>query len=266
MDRLRAHYLVERELADRLRMSASHERGRLYGEVYDELFRRVPDHPQLTNGPAVREGDMRWQLRLLGRFLESGMSFLEVGAGDCRLSLAMAPRAQRVVALDVSEEIASAVRRPDNFELVISDGRRVPLPDSSVDLAYSNQLMEHLHPDDVEGQLRELVRVLRPGGRYVCVTPHRYSGPHDISAFFGCEPTGFHLKEYTVGGLRAAFLGAGFTRMDVVINARLRHFVVPAVTATGLERTLDRLPAGVRRKAARSPLRMILGSRVVGVA
>ena len=47
-ERLRHHYLVERELADRLRNAPDAERGRLYPQVYDELMRRVPDHPQLT--------------------------------------------------------------------------------------------------------------------------------------------------------------------------------------------------------------------------
>jgi predicted SAM-dependent methyltransferase len=34
----------------------------------------------------------------------------------------------------------------------------------SVDLAYSNQLMEHLHPDDASEQLANVYRALKPGG------------------------------------------------------------------------------------------------------
>ena len=47
-ERLRLHYEVERELSDRLRAASAEERATLYGEVYDELFRRVEDHPQLV--------------------------------------------------------------------------------------------------------------------------------------------------------------------------------------------------------------------------
>ena len=47
-EQLRHHYEVERELADRLRSASREERKQLYAGVYDELFRRVPDHPQLT--------------------------------------------------------------------------------------------------------------------------------------------------------------------------------------------------------------------------
>jgi hypothetical protein len=45
---LREHYEVERELADALRRAGPHERRSLYATLYDELFRRVPHHPQLT--------------------------------------------------------------------------------------------------------------------------------------------------------------------------------------------------------------------------
>ena len=47
-EELRQHYDVERELADRLRTASKDERRTLYAEVYDELFKRVPLHPQHT--------------------------------------------------------------------------------------------------------------------------------------------------------------------------------------------------------------------------
>ncbi|MBY0395940.1 MAG: hypothetical protein K2X91_05630, partial [Thermoleophilia bacterium] len=40
-----AHYLLERSLSDRLREADRDERRRLYGVVYDELFRSLPHHP-----------------------------------------------------------------------------------------------------------------------------------------------------------------------------------------------------------------------------
>src|SRR3954471_20422068 len=83
------HYLIERELADRLRRSATAERGELYSIVYDELFTRVPNHPQLTrvSTPATVEQVVRDKMRLLSNFLAPELTFLELGAGDCRLTL-----------------------------------------------------------------------------------------------------------------------------------------------------------------------------------
>ncbi len=48
VEQIREHYEIEKELADRLRLSSRAERRQMYGRVYDELFRRVPHHSQLT--------------------------------------------------------------------------------------------------------------------------------------------------------------------------------------------------------------------------
>ena len=53
-----------------------------------------------------------------------------------------------------------------------------------------------MHLADAEAQLREMQRVLSPGGAYWCRTPNRVTGPHDISCFFDQVATGFHLLEY----------------------------------------------------------------------
>lgn len=57
--------------------------------------------------------------------------------------------------------------------------------------------MEHLHPDDAYEQLQEIYNALIPGGIYICITPNRLSGPHDVSQYFDSIATGFHPKEYT---------------------------------------------------------------------
>ena len=47
-EQLLEHYNIEKELANRLRNASKEERRHLYTFLYDELFRRVPLHPQLT--------------------------------------------------------------------------------------------------------------------------------------------------------------------------------------------------------------------------
>lgn len=156
-ERLRAHYEIERELADRLRDAEPEARKTLYGNVYDELFAGVPDHPQLTvtTNEAQRRRDVDGQLAFLTRFLEPDTVFLELGAGDCALALAVATSARRVYALDVSESITAEARAGGVVQVVLSDGVSVDVPEGSVTLAYGDQLMEHLHPDDARVQLRQ---------------------------------------------------------------------------------------------------------------
>ena len=55
-EQIREHYEIEKKLASQLRDATREERRSLYSSLYDELFRRVPSHPQLTDkaGPSQR--------------------------------------------------------------------------------------------------------------------------------------------------------------------------------------------------------------------
>jgi hypothetical protein len=110
----RRHYELERRLADRLRHAGREERSRLYREVYNELFRELPDHPQLRKkqDPARRAMEVASERQLLARFVGSDSTLLEIGAGDCALSFAMAKVAKTVLAVDVSDEITRGVDPP----------------------------------------------------------------------------------------------------------------------------------------------------------
>jgi SAM-dependent methyltransferase len=263
---LRADYAVEKELADRLRRAPADDRARLYPILYDEMFRRTPRHPQLRQkaSPAAGARLLRRQLTLLRPFLRPETSFLEVGAGDCALSFAVAGAVRRVYGADVSAVIAEATRTPANFELLLTDGVSIPLPAESVDLAYSYQLMEHLHADDAVILTREIARVLKPGGAYLCVTPSRVSGPHDISKYFTDEAAGFHLREYAYGELHAVLRAAGFATVTPYLAAGGVHFRYPAAVVRAAEALLGRLPRPARRRVASSlPARLVLGLRVV---
>lgn len=266
LDRLREHYEVERELADRLRAATADERRRLYAVVYDELFRRVPDHSQLARkrDPGVESEALEMQMGMIAPFLTSESTFVDVGAGDCALSIAIASTVRCVYAIDVSTEITAGLSLPSNVEVRISDGVEIPVAPESADVIWSNQLMEHLHPDDALEQVRNIYRSLKPGGRYICVTPHRLTGPHDISRHFDQVATCFHLKEYTVRDLWNVFRSVGFSEFRILAGGRGRYRAVDARVATVLERALGRVPIRSRcTLVSRLHLNAVLGIRVV---
>lgn len=264
---IRAHYEVERELAARLRNAPPAERRRLYASIYRELYRRVPDHPQIVRkiSAEATARSVRRQMAFLRRYLGPGTVFLEVGAGSCALSIEAAGRVGTVYAVDVSEMISSRDLLPGNVRFVLSDGCSVPVPEGSVDVAYSHQLMEHLHPDDALEQLGNVYRTLKTGGIYICATPNRLNGPHDVSKYFDAVATGFHLKEYTITELAGLFGRVGFSRVQPVIGGNGVYSPFPLFPLSVLERALGRLPAGTRgRLAAALPVRAFLGIRIIG--
>ena len=268
-EQLREHYEIEKELAARLRTASREERRTLYSSLYDEMFRRVPLHPQLTRKASEAETrlDVERQMRGLRSFLRPDSTYMEVGPGDCALAREVAKSVKRVYAVDVSDEITSSATMPDNFELILSDGCGVPVPPGVVDVAYSNQLMEHLHPDDASEQLKGILNSLVPGGCYLCTTPNRLTGPHDISLYFDEVATGFHLREYSVSELKALFESVGFTGFKAYLGARGVYVRFPVTVLTVTERSLGALPPRLGRAVAHSlPFRLMLnGIRLAGV-
>lgn len=253
-EQLREHYEVERELADRLRRASKEERRRLYGVVYAERSARIPHHPlvRAAADPEARAGAVEPQARLIRRFVGPLDSFLEIGAGDAAVTLAVAPYVTRATAVDVTDALAPA-RGPAGFEFLVFDGFELPLPAASIDFVYSNDVVEHLHPEDLGDHLRGVLRALRPGGRYLCVTPNRLSGPHDVSRHFAETPQGFHLREYTLSELADTVAAAGFRGAETLTSVS-GYAVgrVPGIRVSRVvEAALELLPHRMRRRAAR---------------
>lgn len=263
---IREHYEIEKRLATRLRNSSKQERQTLYSEVYDELFLRVDHHPLVAQkqDKTRRNQEIRDSIRFLSRFLNPTSTFLEVGPGDCALAFAVADMAEKVYAVDVSVEIMSRTGCPENCHLLLSTGCDIPVPPESVDVAYSKDLMEHLHPDDALEQLRNIFDALKPGGVYICRTPNAISGPHDISRFFSDRiPAGLHLKEYTTTELAKLFRSVGFRRVTPYVWGKGRLLKLPLWPVVAAEKVLMRMPGTTGRNIARRlPLKRVL-SRVI---
>jgi SAM-dependent methyltransferase len=171
-----------------------------------------------------------------------------------------------VYAIEVSAEITAGVPPRDNVDVVITDGLSIPVPPSSATIAYSNQVFEHLHPEDALDHLRQVHEALAPGGRFVCITPNRLTGPHDISMYFDTRATGLHMREYTATELAGLMRFAGFERTEAWTTRKGISIRLPWIAVQASERAIALLPHKRRRPVGRTlPIRVVLDCYVVGI-
>lgn len=118
----------------------------------------------------ANEGRRFWQwglemARELGAYLpEPCEVVVDYGCGVGRVLRHM-PGTRRI-GVDVSREMLTIARTHDlTAELVLTGGRSIPLEDGIADFVYSVLTLQHMDAMDVALVLRDVKRVLRPGGR-----------------------------------------------------------------------------------------------------
>jgi SAM-dependent methyltransferase len=87
---------------------------------------------------------------------------------------------------------------------VRGDARALPFEPDSFEIAYSNSLVEHLHPDDRPRFAGEICRV---AGRYWVQTPNRYFPiePHVLLPGFQFLPAGARKRLWRLGMPRTPY-------------------------------------------------------------
>jgi ubiquinone/menaquinone biosynthesis C-methylase UbiE len=102
---------------------------------------------------------------------------LDYGCGVGRLSRALAAGYGRVIGVDISESMLVEARAANaavpNIDFVRGNGRdlRGLVEDRSVDLVYSNIVLQHSPAVNQRSLIREFCRVVAPGGVIVFQTP-----------------------------------------------------------------------------------------------
>lgn len=106
--------------------------------------------------------------------LPDGATVLDLGGGRrCVYSFAVRPAGRiTLIAVDISAEELAANRDVDRT-LAADVGKEIPMPTASVDLILSRALLEHV--EGVPASIKEMARVLKPGGRAIHLVPCRYS-------------------------------------------------------------------------------------------
>jgi demethylmenaquinone methyltransferase/2-methoxy-6-polyprenyl-1,4-benzoquinol methylase len=142
----------------------THETGTLEPESVRRMFDRIAPVYDVMNRVMTAGLDRKWRRLTVEAVVQPGFRVLDACCGTGDLAIAAEREGGIVTGLDFSAEmLARARRKSDTIEWVEGDALALPFPDKSFDAATVGFGVRNVA--DLEAGLRELRRVLRPGGR-----------------------------------------------------------------------------------------------------
>ena len=224
----------------------TYESGTLAPDTVRGMFDRIAPVYDVMNRVMTAGLDRRWRKLAVSEVVWPGDRVLDACCGTGDLAVEAERRGGRVVGLDFSGKMLERARKKSGgIEWVQGDALALPFPDGEFDAATVGFGVRNLA--DLEGGLRELARVLRPGGKlavleitrprgllrpffrlwfdvlvpfagrvlpggqaytYLPASVRRFPGPDDLSALF--ERAGFEDVRYRLlgGGIVALHVGS----------------------------------------------------------
>jgi demethylmenaquinone methyltransferase/2-methoxy-6-polyprenyl-1,4-benzoquinol methylase len=134
-----------------------------------ELFEGLPGRYDRTGAVMSFGQDPRWRATMVAAVRpRAGQRILDVATGTGMVAFALARHGAQVTALDQSEAMLSVARRRTppvggSVTFVTGQAERLPFPDGSFDALTFTYLLRYV--DDPAATMRELARVVAPGGR-----------------------------------------------------------------------------------------------------
>ncbi len=151
--------------------------------------------------------------------LATGELGLDLGVGTADLSIAVircSGPGTHMIGMDITR-----LGLQDRIELRVGDAEHIDLPDNSVDGCCSAFTVRNL--TDIRQGFREMLRVVRPGGRVVCLEIS-----HPPGWIFGAL---FHFYFYKLAPLFGTFIGKAFEEYNYLPHSLTSFPTAPALQA-----------------------------------
>src|SRR5258705_797464 len=184
---------------------------------------------------------------------------LDISTGGGHTALALAPHVGHMVASDLTPRMLAAARAfigargVSNVDFVVADAERLPFLDATFTLVTA-RIAPH-HYADIRAAVKEMARVLAPGGRLVLEDSIAPEDPQ-LDALVNAwdrrrDPS--HVREYTVSEWRGLLAAAGLEVTDVETARKAHDFTewvermqMPDDARRALERDILGAPAVAR--------------------
>lgn len=170
-------------------------------DASDRLAREIEHHRRIAgraeeiwnwDSPAGRKrAERRADLLVAGATLGPGRRALEVGCGTGIFLEKVAACGADIRGVDLSQDLLARARTRvsgfSNVRLTCGNAEQMPFPTGTFDAVYGSSVLHHLN---LERSLREILRVLRPGGRIAFAEPNIWNP--QVALMFHYGPS----KEY----------------------------------------------------------------------
>ena len=139
-----------------------------WADEYDDILPRVPEYQMMVKNIVEYAG------------VKDGDTVLDIGCGTGFLSLKFVDAVEcKLTAIDLSEEMLAVFRDKlnrmndkgydflDLIELKPGNAVNLPFKDETFDIVASSAVMHHVTPGEKPTALKEIYRVLKPGGKFL---------------------------------------------------------------------------------------------------
>ncbi len=190
---------------------------------------RIDDHRVLYTEHVVRY--------VFAASYVEGKRVLDLGSGTgYGTGLLGRAGASSVVGVEIDHGTAARARYDylrDGTRFVTADATHLPFPDASFEIVTCFEVIEHVNQEQQRALLREVRRVLAPGGMAIVSTPNRelYT-PRVSEQVLGLNP--FHLHEFSFP-MFAAALAAAFPSVEILGQTPIPPLLLPADGQTRTE-------------------------------
>lgn len=245
-DSLVKAFEVEKEFHEKVLLEPDPSRRQaLYQQVYDTV------HPIYGSVPSddVFDCNVNPKEHTIWLFTKelAGKSVLDVGCGRGAFLVGIARMLPHKKLLGLDAAVPDRVRRDIAVQFQKSDVVDFKT-EENFDVVFSDNVIEHIAPRDLDTHIRSLRDALNSGGTLIVLTPNRLFGPWDVTRIIDDTYTnavsaqGTHLNEMTHQEVVTALKRNGFKDFKTVlplskIRRKFGSVRVPANMVTWLEKS-----------------------------
>lgn len=211
----RYHYEFEKEYAKKVNASlkGSHERNQIFEDSYTKIIGDIIEQYNPSGGESSNNNQI---MPIIYNLVLPGGNVLDLGCGSGSLVKTLLEAGYRAKGIDVSKNCIERARKnlSNAHQNCIEQADIFHFQSSqSFDCIVMDNVIEHFPADSIQDVLSKCYQLLNKGGCIIIFTPHKFSGPHDISKHFlplGAKAEGSHLREFSFCDLEIDLQAVGF--------------------------------------------------------